>query len=561
MANSQPQIDAVSLGIMWDRLVSLTDEILASLVRSSFSTIVRESHDLSVVVLDPEGNVIAQGTYSLPAFTGTAAPTLRHMLKRFPPDTLRPGDVIATNDPWIGTGHLFDITVMRPVFRSSRLIGYTMSITHLPDIGGLGYSAAATDIFVEGLRLPVCRLVREGKVDDFILDLIRANSRVPDQTVGDITANITCNEVGGRQLLEFMDVYGVDDLMPLSRAIRNQAATAMREKIRGWRDGTYSYEADVEGVDEAIRLVCSVTVDGDGVVIDFEGTSGPVPRGINVPFCYTRAMANYAVKCLTIPNIPNNEGAISPITVTAPEGCIVNALPPSPTGGRHLVGHFVTPAVFNALAEVVPSMVQADCGMISDLNCQGMHRDGRRISTLYYAAGGFGALQNRDGAATTPGPTNMSVVPVEIWESLTSMTIERKRLLVDSGGAGANRGGLGQEIILRNDTGHPMTVFTMSYRTQFPSRGLLGGKDGSLRQNMINGETVHPKGQFTLQPGDRISLVEAGGGGFGKPTARARDLVLRDVRDGFVSLQSAKCDYGVDIDPGRLGGPSRSSAT
>ena len=561
MGNSQPQIDAVSLGIMWDRLVSLTDEILASLVRSSFSTIVRESHDLSVVVLDPEGNVIAQGTYSLPAFTGTAAPTLRHMLKRFPPDTLRPGDVIATNDPWIGTGHLFDITVMRPVFRSSRLIGYTMSITHLPDIGGLGYSAAATDIFVEGLRLPVCRLVREGKVDDFILDLFRANSRVPDQTVGDITANITCNEVGGRQLLEFMDVYGVDDLMPLSRAIRNQAATAMREKIRVWRDGTYSYESDVEGVDEAIRLVCSVTVDGDGVVIDFEGTSGPVPRGINVPFCYTRAMANYAVKCLTIPNIPNNEGAISPITVTAPEGCIVNALPPSPTGGRHLVGHFVTPAVFNALAEVVPSMVQADCGMISDLNCQGMHRDGRRISTLYYAAGGFGALQNRDGAATTPGPTNMTVVPVEIWESLTSMTIERKRLLVDSGGAGANRGGLGQEIILRNDTGHPMTVFTMSYRTQFPSRGLLGGKDGSLRKNMINGETIHPKGQFTLQPGDRISLVEAGGGGFGKPTARARDLVLRDVRYGFVSLQSAKCDYGVDIDPGLLGGPSRSSAT
>ena len=561
MGNSQPQIDAVSLGIMWDRLVSLTDEILASLVRSSFSTIVRESHDLSVVVLDPEGNVIAQGTYSLPAFTGTAAPTLRHMLKRFPPDTLRPGDVIATNDPWIGTGHLFDITVMRPVFRSNRLIGYTMSITHLPDIGGLGYSAAATDIFVEGLRLPVCRLVREGKVDDFILDLIRANSRVPDQTVGDITANITCNEVGGRQLLEFMDVYGVDDLMPLSRAIRSQAVTAMREKIRGWRDGTYSYEADVEGVDEAIRLVCSVTVDGDGVVIDFEGTSGPVPRGINVPFCYTRAMANYAVKCLTIPNIPNNEGAISPITITAPEGCIVNALPPSPTGGRHLVGHFVTPAVFNALAEVVPSMVQADCGMISDLNCQGMHRDGRRISTLYYAAGGFGALQNRDGAATTPGPTNMTVVPVEIWENLTSMTIERKRLLVDSGGAGANRGGLGQEIILRNDTGHPMTVFTMSYRTQFPSRGLLGGKDGSLRRNMINGETVHPKGQFTLQPGDRISLVEAGGGGFGKPTARARDLVLRDVRDGFVSLQSAKCDYGVDIDPGLLGGPSRSSAT
>ena len=213
------EIDAVSLGIMWDRLVALTDEIVTSLVRSSFSMIVREGYDLSVVVLDPEANVMAQGTYSIPAFTGTAAPTLKHMLNRFPPETLRPGDVIATNDAWIGTGHLFDINVMRPVFRSDRIVGYSMSITHLPDIGGVGLSAVATDIFLEGLRLPICKLVREGEIDDFILDLFRMNSRVPDQTIGDIMANLTANEVGGRHLLEFMDEYGLDDLMPLSRVI------------------------------------------------------------------------------------------------------------------------------------------------------------------------------------------------------------------------------------------------------------------------------------------------------------------------------------------------------
>ena len=453
MTIGEPRIDVVSLGIMWDRLISLTDEILTSLVRSSFSTIVREGYDLSVVVLDPEGNAIAQGTYSLPAFTGTAAPTLEHMLRKFPPETLRPGDIIATNDAWIGTGHLFDITVMRPVFRRDRLVGYTMSITHLPDIGGIGYGASATDIFLEGLRLPICKLARAGKVDRFILDLIRTNCRVPDQTIGDVMANITCNEVGGRQLIEFMDDYGLDDLMPLSRAIRNQAEAAMREKIRAWPDGTYSYEADVEGIDEAIGLACTVTVEGDGVGIDFRGTSGCVSRGINVPFCYTRAMANYAIKCLTVPSIPNNEGAVAPITVAAPEGCILNALPPAPTGARHLVGHFVTPAVFNALAQAVPSMVQADCGMISDLNCQGIHRNGRPISTLYFAAGGFGALDDRDGAATTPGPSNMAVVPVEVWENLTSMTIERKELMADSGGAGAHRGGLGQETVMRNDRG------------------------------------------------------------------------------------------------------------
>ena len=278
MTNTEPRIDAVSLGIMWDRLVSLTDEILTSLVRSSFSSIARESYDLSVVVLDAECNAIAQGSYSVPSFTGTAAPTLRHMLRKFPPETLRPGDVIATNDSWMGTGHLFDISVMRPVFRGDRLVGYTLSISHLPDIGGVGFSTEATEIFHEGLRLPICKLAREGEVDRFILDLFRANSRVPDQTVGDVMANITCNEVGGRQLLEFMDDYGIDDLGPLSRAIRGHAEAAMREKIRAWRDGTYTYEADHEGVDEPIRIAASVTVEGDGVAIDFAGTSGCVNR-------------------------------------------------------------------------------------------------------------------------------------------------------------------------------------------------------------------------------------------------------------------------------------------
>jgi N-methylhydantoinase B len=548
MTNTELRIDAVNLGIMWDRLVSLTDEILTSLVRTSFSSIARESYDLSVVVLDAEGNAIAQGSYSVPSFTGTAAPTLRHMLRKFPPETLRSGDIIATNDSWMGTGHLFDISVMRPVFRGDRLVGYTMSISHLPDIGGVGFSTAATEIFHEGLRLPICKLAREGEVDGFILDLFRANSRVPDQTIGDVMANITCNEVGGRQLLEFMDDYGLDDLGPLSRAIRDQAEAAMQEKIRGWRDGTYTYEADLEGVDEPIRIAATVTVAGDSVAIDFAGTSGCVNRGINVPFVYTRAMANYAIKCLTIPTIPNNEGSTAPIAIAAPEGCILNALPPSATGGRHLVGHFVTPAVFNALAEAVPAMAQADCGMVSIANFRGTHRDGRQISTLYFAAGGFGALKGHDGAPTTPGPTNMAVVPVEIWEGLTSLTIERKEMTADSGGPGASRGGVGQETVMRNDTGHPVIVFTMAYRTQFPARGLLGGKDGRLRENRINGENIHPKGQFTLLPGHRISFLEAGGGGFGDPAARPRELVLRDIRNGSISLVGAKRDYGVELD-------------
>ena len=226
-------IDAVSLSIMWDRLVGITDEIISALVRSSFSTIVRESGDLSVVVLDAEGNAIAQGSYSVPSFTGTAAPTLRHMLAKFPPETLEPGDVVATNDAWMGTGHLFDINVMRPVFRNGRIMGYTMSITHLPDIGGLGFGAAAAEIYHEGLRLPICKLVRGGRLDEPMFDVIRSNVRVPEQVFGDLMANVSCNEVGGRQLLEFMDEYGLDDLAPLSRAIRGQSERAIRERLDG----------------------------------------------------------------------------------------------------------------------------------------------------------------------------------------------------------------------------------------------------------------------------------------------------------------------------------------
>ena len=548
MSAAEEQFDAVGLAIMWDRLISITDEILSALVRSSFSSIVRESYDLSVILLDAEGNSLAQGSYSVPSFTGTAPLTLRHMLQKFPPETLRPGDVLATNDAWMGTGHLFDINVMQPVFRGGRIVGYTLSVTHLPDIGGTGFGASATEIYHEGLRLPICKLVREGDVDQLVLDVVRANVRVPEQVFGDLMANVSCNEVGGRQVLEFMDEYGLDDLMPLSRAVRGQAEQAMREKIVEMPDGSYENRIEIEGIDGPIPLACRVGIAGDGLEIDFSGTGAAVDRGMNVPFCYTRAMALYAIKCLTVPGIPNNEGSVVPIRLSAPEGCILNAQHPSPTGGRHIVGHFVPSLVFGALAEVAPEQVQADCGMMNLVTFQGTHRNGRGLSTIYFASGGFGALDRRDGAETTPGPSNMVVAPVEVWESLTSMTVERKRLLPDSGGPGAARGGLGQETTLRNDTGHPLTVFCMANRTDFPPLGFLGGKPGWPRQNQINGEAVHPKGTFVLEPGDTITMLEAGGGGFGDPGERPREKLLADVRSGLVSVDAALTDYGVEVE-------------
>jgi N-methylhydantoinase B len=539
--------DAVSLAIMWDRLISVTDEIVSTLVRTSFSTIVRESYDLSVVLLDADGKLMAQGSFSVPVFIGTAPRTLRYMLDKFPPKTLRPGDVIATNDPWMGTGHIFDISVMRPVFRGDRLIGYTMSITHLPDIGGLGFGAAATEIFHEGLRLPICKLANQGVLDPFILELIETNVRVPDQTLGDLLANVTCNEVGGRQLLDFMDEYGVEDLGPLSEAIRAQSERAMRDKIAEIKNGAYRHEIQIEGVEAPITLACTVTVEDEDIHADFTGTGGCVRHGINVPLCYTNAMTLYSIKCLTAATIPNNEGFTRPVKVSAPEGCLLNAQPPSPTGGRHIIGHFVPSLIFGALADAAPDKVQADCGMMDLMTIQGTAPNGRGVSTIYFSAGGFGALSGQDGHDATPGPSNMAVVPVETWESLTGMTVLDKKFVPDSGGPGAARGGVGQTVALRNDSGHPMTVFCMANRTEFPPVGYHGGKPGRMREHKINGETVHPKGSYVLRDGDTISLTQAGGGGIGDPNDRAKEKVLADVRDGFVTTEGARRDYAMEI--------------
>ena len=299
---------------------------------------------------------------------------------------------------------------------------------------------------------------------------------------------------------------------------------------------------EIEGTDGPLTLACRIQVTGDALSVDFEGTAPSVRQGINVPFCYTQAMVLYSIKCLTVPELPNNGGSVVPISVTAPDGCLLNAQPPSPTGARHMVGHFVSPLLFGALANAVPGQVQADCGMLDLMTFQGRHRDGHDVSTIYFASGGFGALDGRDGAETTPGPSNMAVVPVEVWETLTSTTVERKHLLADSGGAGTYRGGLGQEVVIRNDSGHLMNVFCMANRTDFPPLGLMGGKNGGAREHRINDVPVDPKGHHELAPGDRVTLIQAGGGGFGPPSGRANGAIDADLAEGFVTPEGVARD-------------------
>jgi N-methylhydantoinase B len=545
---ASPQVfDPVGLGILWDRLVSMTNEVVEVLVRTSFSTIVRENYDLACMLFDAQGQILAQGSLSQPVFIGTGPQTVRQMLKKFPPETLKPGDVLFTNDAWIGTGHLWDVNVLRPVFKGDRLVAYTLSISHLPDIGGRGISAENNDIYEEGLQIPVCKLFRAGERNEELVDLIRQNVRVSEQVIGDLMANVACTEVGERLLLEFMQEYGLNDLGPLASAILNQSEQAMRAQIAAIPDGVYANTIHVEAFDEPVRLSARVTIRGDRLSIDYSGTSAQIRAGINVPLCYTRAMSCYAVKCLTIPGIPNNEGSVRPVELVAPEGCILNAQPPAATGARLLVGHFVAPLLFGAFAEALPDRVQADPGMMNALNVMGRRLDGRPFSSLYFSSGGLGAMRGLDGQSATPAPANMKTMSAEIWESLTNLTLLERRLLIDSGGAGEFRGGLGQRLVLRNDTAEPVYVAILGSRTEYPALGYAGGQPAAARRYLVRGEPVHAKGRYMLKPGELITIEDSGGGGFGDPRKRPADKVAADVEAGFVSVGAARGVYGAAI--------------
>jgi N-methylhydantoinase B len=541
-------IDRVDLGIIWDRLISISDEIMQTLVRSSFSSVVRESYDLSCVLFDAAGRSLAQGSYSMPTFTGTAPATLAHMLKRFPADRLAPGDILITNDSWMGTGHLYDVNIARPIFLGKRLIGFTMTITHLPDIGGIGFSTVARDIYEEGLRLPVMKLADRGALNESLLEIIATNVRVPDQVRGDLMANVAANEIGAKLTLELVDEYRLPDLREVSAGILDNSEAALRKNIARMQDGEWRSEFAVEGKEHPIILRCAIKKQRDEIIVDFAGSSAQTRGGLNVPFCYSSALARYAIKCLTLPGIPNNEGSMRPVTVVAPAACILNAQPPAATGGRHVIGHYVAPLVIGAFEQALPDRVQADPGMIDILNVQGPGPKRRPISSLYFVSGGYGALRGIDGPGAVPAPSNMNGMSTEVWESLTNITVERRSLAPDTGGPGEHRGGPGQEIVLRNDNDAPLTISGFAQRTQFPARGMHGGKAGALRQHTIDGVPVHRTGRYTLEPGQSLVATQAGGGGFGDPAKRDPNSVLEDVRAGIVSVEGALRDYGVEVD-------------
>lgn len=535
--------DPISLEILWSRLISIVDEASAALVRASFSTVLRESNDFACILLDAQGRSLAQSARSIPSFIGTMPISLKKFLEIFPPDSLEPGDVIISNDPWICSGHLPDVTMATPLFRKGELIAFAGCIGHSPDMGGRVRSGDSTEIYEEGLQIPPSKLLKAGKFNDDLVSIIRQNVRVPDMVMGDFRAEMGANDLLGRRLIDLMEEQGIDRLEDLAETIQGISEKTVRDAIREIPNGSYSHEIWMDGFDEPLKIKIRVDIEDDRVHCDYSGTAPQIDRGLNTVLNYTYAYTVYPLKCAIAPSIPNNEGCFRPMTVSAPEGSLLNPRYPAAVGGRAMVGHYLTTAVFGALQEVIPERIQADSG--SPLWCvtfSGAHQ-GRKFASLFFVNGGQGASPQQDGVSCLPYPSNMSNTPVEVIEKTLPVLIHKKELRKDSAGAGKWRGGLGQETEIELVGHSPSTVAFLSERTKFPPQGMKGGKPGQTGTLELNGRPIHPKKNIVIQPGDVLRVCPPGGAGFWDPKERDLQSIRRDLKNELISPERAREDY------------------
>jgi N-methylhydantoinase B len=542
--------DPVFVEVAWNRLISIVEQEAQALLRTAFTTIVRESGDLSAGVFDTRGLMIAQAVTGTPGHINSMALAVENVLEACPRDSLEPGDVLATNDPWLASGHLNDITVVTPVFHRGRLAAFTASTCHALDIGGRGLGTEAVDCYEEGFLLPVCKLYAGGRRQQ-VLDLLQANVREPEAVLGDVHAQVAGNALGAHRLQEMMTEFDLENLDSLADAVFARSEAGMRAAIAAIPDGEYRHEVELDGFAEPVILRVRVAVAGSDLLVDYAGSSGPSKRGINVVLNYTRAYTTYGVKCVVAPDVPNNAGSFRPVTVTAPEGSILNAKRPAPVACRHLVGLSLPDAVIGALAQAVPGRVVAQGSSsiwVIDLRGQGM--DSRPYSYAFFASGGMGARSDKDGLSATQFPSTVRNVPAEVIETVSPVVVHRRALAPDTGGAGRFRGGLGvvMEIGVRTRSDY---LFTASFeRVTVPPQGLFGGQPGARgRVETAAGRPLDPMAKHWLEAADRIVLQTPGGAGVGAPLARDPEVVAEDVREHRVSPEAARDLYGVVVDP------------
>jgi N-methylhydantoinase B len=549
----------IHMQVMWNRLISVVEEQAQTLVRTAFGAATREAGGLSAGVFLPDGRMVAQAVTGTPGHVNSMAESVRHFLNEYPANTMADGDVFLTNDPWKGTGHLNDMTMVTPIFKGRRMVALFASTVHVVDIGGLGLSADGTQVYHEGLFLPPLKLVDRGVMSDTTLRVVRANVREPVQVEGDLYALVACNEIGGRRLLAMMDEYKLQGIEKLGAHVIARSRAAMLAAARDWPQGSWSYSMTIDGYDAPITLVGKLMISKSGIDIDFTGTSPCVTNGINVPKSYTDAYTSFGVRCIIGGHIPNNAGSLSVVRVTAPEGCIVNAPFPLAVAARSTIGQMLPDIVFGCLSQARPDQVPAE-GTSSLWNVRlagGQTFKGvdpeqlkgkTRFNVVGFNTGGTGARPGKDGLSVTSFPSGIRNVAVEIMETLSPVVYWKKEYRPDSGGAGEHRGGLGQIMEIANGEDAPMIISATFDRIVHAARGSAGGKSGGAgRLSLKSGAQMRGFGRQVIPAGDRVVVETPGGGGIGDPKKRTREKIARDVEYGLVSAEEAQKVYGYTV--------------
>ena len=535
MRNPPSDID---LQIMWNRLLAVVEEQAQTLLRTAFSSIVREAGDLSAGIFDARGRMLAQAVTGTPGHVNSMAESVKHFIGHFGLHTMQPGDAYITNDPWLGTGHLNDFVITTPCFYRGRLIGLFSCTSHLMDIGGIGFGPDGTDVFMEGLYIPFLKILDAGKVNETLMAMIRANTRQPIDTVGDVYSLAACNDVGCKRLVEMMEEFELETLDLLAEHICAKSRAAVLAEIAALPKGTWSNSMTTDGFDGPITLRATTTIKADAIHVDYTGTDRQVRRGINVPLAYTTAYTVFGLGCIVASKIPNNAGSLSPLTVSAPPGTILNAAKPAAVCIRHVIGQMLPDVVFGCLAQALPDRVPAEgTSCLWNLIVRGAVPDRRggnyAFSMAITSNGGTGARPQADGLSATAYPSGVKGTPIEIAEAITPLLFWKKELRPGSGGTGRTRGGLGQIIEIESAIAEPFELLAAFDRIDFPPRGRAGGQPGAAGAVAIKGgRRLNGKGTQMVAAGERLVVMTPGGGGLGSAEARDPALVTADQREG-----------------------------
>jgi N-methylhydantoinase B len=562
VARSNAALAQIHQQIMWSRLIAVVEEQAQTMLRTAFSTSVREAGDLSAGVFDRHGRMLAQAVTGTPGHVNSMANAVKFFLDVFPLAGMRPGDHYITNDPWLTSGHLHDITVVTPTFYRGQAVALFANTIHVVDIGGLGMGPDGRQVFEEGLSIPIMPLAREGRMNEDLLGLVRANVREPLQVEGDIYACAACNDEGSRRLVDMMDEFEIANLDRLGDQIVEASYEATLARVRALPAGTYRNSLTMDGYDKPLLLNAALTISADGIHVDFAGTSPASSYGINVVMNYCLAYTAFGVKCLVAPDVPNNAGSLAPITVSAPEGCVLNVRRPWPVAARHTVGQMLPDVVAGCLHQAISGGVPAEGasslwnpqifggGSLVDNVEEGTDANELPLfSTVIFHCGGTGARPMKDGLSATSFPSGVRTIPVEATESIAPVVFYRREFREGSGGPGQFRGGLGQSIEIGGAGANPVALLCNFERVKNPARGRDGGGAGAAGAVALrSGRPIRPKGRRTIPARDAIRLSLPGGGGFGDPRSRDPQVVLDDVLDGLITAEDARRDYGVAVD-------------